>query len=253
MQVIGIDCVLSKCPSRWLSQDPTGPLSPPLQRGFWLICRRTAGLLMGLSLAVLTQSALASPITYDVSVNTSSLAGTTGSLDFNFNPGPLTTQGATLQIQGLNGGIVSGSAALTGDASGSLPGTVTLDNGTAFNDYFQNFAYGSTLSFDISLSGPALSSPNGTATSGSAFAFSMFSDTAGTIPALTSDLADGFALTANVNLDGSVTVDNFSTETTFTTATGGGGTSVPEPGTFGLAAVGFALILLTRFRRRRSN
>jgi hypothetical protein len=33
----------------------------------------------------------AAPITYDVTVNTSSITGTTGSLDFNFNPGPLVT------------------------------------------------------------------------------------------------------------------------------------------------------------------
>ena len=48
----------------------------------------------------------------------------------------------------------------------------------------------------------ALSTPDGVSTSGSAFAFSMFSDPAGTIPALTTDTTDGFALTVGVNLDG---------------------------------------------------
>jgi len=31
-------------------------------------------------------------------VDTSSIAGTAGSLDFNFNPGPLVTQAAALQV-----------------------------------------------------------------------------------------------------------------------------------------------------------
>ena len=53
---------------------------------------------------------------------------------------------------------------------------VTFGNGTAFNDFFEGFTYGSKLSFHASLFGPALSSPDGTATSGSTFAFSMFSD-----------------------------------------------------------------------------
>ena len=39
--------------------------------------------------------ASAAPVTYDVSVDTSSISGTAGSLDFNFNPGPLVTQPAS--------------------------------------------------------------------------------------------------------------------------------------------------------------
>ena len=50
-------------------------------------------------------------------------------------------------------------------------------------------------------------------TSGSAFAFSMFSDAAGTIPALTTDAINGFAVTVDVNLDGTTTVANSSPET----------------------------------------
>jgi hypothetical protein len=75
---------------------------------------------------------------------------------------------------------------------------VTFDNGTQFNDYFEDFTFGSTLSFEASLYGPALSSPDGISTSGSAFAFSMFSDAAGTIPALTTDPSDGWATTIDV-------------------------------------------------------
>ena len=79
---------------------------------------------------------------------------------------------------------------------------LTFENGAGFNDYFEGFTYGSTLSFDVSLYGPSLSAPDGVSTSGSTFAFSMFSDAAGTIPTLTADTINGFAATVEVNLDG---------------------------------------------------
>lgn len=126
-----------------------------------------------------------------MTVNTSSIIGTAGSVDFNFNPGPLVTQAASLQILSFSSdGSLTGIPTLTGDVSGVLPATVTFDNGTGFNDYFQGFTFGSTLSFSVSLYGSALSSPDGVSTSGSTFAFSMFSDPAGTMPVLTRDTTD---------------------------------------------------------------
>jgi hypothetical protein len=192
--------------------------------------------------------ASAAPVTYDVSVDTSSISGTAGSLDFNFNPGPLATQPASAQILDFSSnGTLAGSPVLTGDVAGALPATLTFDNGTAFNDYFEGFTYGSTLSFQISLYGAALSSPDGASTSGSAFAFSMFSDPAGTIPALTTDTANGFAFTVGVNLDGTTAVANSSAPTTVTPVT----PTVPEPGTLPLMAAAIGLWLAFRLRARR--
>jgi hypothetical protein len=172
-------------------------------------------------------AASANPVDETVSVDTSSINGTAGSLDFNFNPGPLVSQLASLQILNFTSdGSLAGSPSITGDVSGTLPGTLTFDNGTALNDYFEGFTFGSTLSFDMSFYGPALSSPDGTSTSGSAFAFSMFSDPDGATPALTSDDVDGIALTVNVNLDGSTSLTNFSSQTSVEPA---GVSSVPEP------------------------
>ncbi len=75
--------------------------------------------------------ASAAPITYDVTVDTSSISGTAGSLDFNFNPGPLVTQAASLQIPNFaSNGALAGSPSLTGDVAGVLPATLTFDNGT---------------------------------------------------------------------------------------------------------------------------
>ena len=83
-----------------------------------------------------------------MTVNTSSISGTAGSLDFNFNPGPLATQDASLQILNFTSdGTLSGTPSVTGDAAGSFPATVTFDNGTAFNDYFHGFTFGKTIVF----------------------------------------------------------------------------------------------------------
>jgi hypothetical protein len=187
--------------------------------------------------------ASAAPITYDVTVDSSSISGTVGSFDFNFNPGPLVTQAASLQILNFtSNGTLAGSPTLMGDVAGALPATLTFDNGTAFNDYFEGFTFGSTLSFQVSLFGPALSSPDGTSTSGSTFAFSMFSDAAGTIPTLTTDKINGLAFTVDVNLDGTTTVANLSTQTTIVPAT----PAIPEPGTLPLVAAGIGLWLTFR-------
>jgi hypothetical protein len=190
----------------------------------------------------------AAPIAYAVTVDSSSIAGTAGSLDFNFNPGPLTSQFASLQILNFTSdGVLAGACPCgTGDVTGQLPSALTFDNGSGFNDYFDEFTFGTAISFDVSLYGPALSAPDGISTSGSTFAFSMFSDSAGTIPALTGDTANGFAFTVDVNLDGTTTVTDSSQETTIVQAT----SSTPEPGSLVLMG---AVALAAALVRRRSR
>jgi hypothetical protein len=196
--------------------------------------------LFGALFSCIASLASADIVTYDVTVDTSSITGTAGSLDFNFNPGPLVTQLANLQILNFaSDGTLAGNCPCgTGDVSGQLPGTLTFGNGTALNDYFDQFTFGTTISFDVSLYGPALASPDGTSTSGSTFAFSMFSDSGGTVPALTSDTTEGIAFAVDVNLDGTTTVTNNSDQTTVNAESSSGPPStVPEPGS--------ALLILT--------
>ena len=201
-------------------------------------------LLLLFALLLLATSPSWANVTYQVTVDTSSLASTSGSLDFQFNPGFLTTQPANLQILNFSSdGTPGGSPTLTGDVSGALPGTVAFDNGSLFNDYFTGFTYGNSLTFSVDLFGPAVTSPDGTSSSGSSFAFSMFSDPGGTIPVLTND-PSGFALTIDINLDGSTTPTNSSSVLTVQNVT-----PAPEPPTLLLLVSAFASASLLRKRR----
>ena len=186
---------------------------------------RYQSLLFGVLFLWMASVASANVITYDVTVSTSLIAGTMGSLDFQFDPGPLVSEPATLQIVDFStNGTLNPPPSITGDVSGTLPGTLSFDNLAALNDYFEPFTFGTTLVFDVIISTMA------GGTSGSAFAFSMFSDAAGTIPTLTTDTTDGFAFTVGTNLDGTTTVTPFSPQTTVSPEE----TSAPEPGSLAL-------------------
>lgn len=181
---------------------------------------------------------------YPVSVNTSSIAGTTGSLDFQFDPGPLVSQTASIEIRNfVTDGTLIGVPSTIGDAAGgALPSVLSFDNATQLNDYFQGFRFGTSLSFAVLLQGAALDSPDGTSTSGSAFGFSMFSDAAGTVPALTTDTVNGFAVTLAISLNGTVAVTDNSAQTLV-------GTPTPEPNSAALATMLIGLAGLAGVRR----
>jgi hypothetical protein len=209
-------------------------------------------LVLGILLCGFAKWAAAGPITYDVTVDTSSISGTAGALDFNFasTSTPL-AEAASLQVLGFTGsGTLAGTPSLTGDVAGNLPATVTFDNATSNNDYFEGFTFGSSLSFQVSLYGPALSSPNGLSPNGSSFQFSMFSNAAGSVPVLTTDTTFGEAFTISVNPDGSTTVVNNSTAFTGISPVESG---VPEPTTWTLVGAAMAGLWVWRARQVRRD
>jgi hypothetical protein len=70
----------------------------------------------------------------------------------------------------------------------------------------------------------------------------MFSDSAGTIPVLTTDMTDGFATTVNVNLDGTTTLTSYIPSSNPPGVT-------PEP--FSLLLLGTGLLGLGMLARRK--
>src|ERR1039458_10599748 len=136
-------------------------------------------------------AAWAEPVEFTFTLNTTSIAGTNGSLDFALNPGAGADQSLTALVSDfLTNGSYGGTQTLTGDATGGpvITGNpLTLNATFADNDDLETFTYGDTLSFKVDLSGPALSAPDGLAPSPYEFLFSTYSDALGTIPVLTSD------------------------------------------------------------------
>ena len=148
--------------------------------------------------------ASAATITYLVTANTSSVLGQSGYLDLQLEPGPSPTNLATAGVTGFaTDGALNGAATLTGDVTGQLPGEVSFDNQTVFNDYFQAGTFGTTESFDVTLSGPT---PLGAGPSAFNIAF-YASD--GSTPLLTTS-ADGNAGQIVINADGTTTPITYS-------------------------------------------
>ncbi len=199
--------------------------------------------LLALTLLFTYVGVLQAASTVTLSVDTSTFSGTAGSLDFQFNPGPLITQPATVQILGFTGGSFSGPSQLNGSVSGGpLPAAVTMNNTNALNEYFEGFTFARSILFTLSFSGPAITAPDGVSTSGSLFAFSMFSDAAGTVPAPTTD-SNGLAATVEVGLDGSLTTRAVSPAVLFT----------PEPASLGMAAGALGFLAFASLKKRLSG
>jgi hypothetical protein len=173
-------------------------------------------------------------------VNTSSLAGTTGALEFEFNPNGPTSQPATAVLFNLTGGTLVSTPQFTGDVSGVAlpPGPLSINNTDPVNEFFQPFTFGSMVAFSVQIFG---STPNGTAVDGSTFDFLVFSNSTGTAPALTSN---GLVATVQLNANGSVTA------TTLTPSASFGLT--PEPSSVVLLGSGLAALAFWRKSRRRN-
>ena len=185
----------------------------------------------------------AATITYSINVDTSSIKGSTGFLDWSFAPGN-DSQSAVVTISSFStAASLNGAPMASGGVSGILPGNLTFDNSTQFNDYFQAFTYTGTIAFSLAFSGPALTVPDGTSSSGSTFGFAMF-DASGSNPLLTSD-PNGNAFTIDVNLDGSTRVTVFASD-----ALGGDPVAsvqaAPEPSTLLLLLVPLVGLAMAR-------
>ncbi len=149
---------------------------------------------------------------YIVTIQTSPLANPALSgngpfsldLQLNYGSGPFGNN-ATVNNFSFGGGSATGAPTLSGSASGNLNSAVTLsDNGVnGFNEFFQSFTPGSTLSFEVALSG------NPTTTTPDNFAVAILDNTGGQI--VTTDPNDGLSLaTFEIGSFGAITTHAYS-------------------------------------------
>lgn len=145
-------------------------------------------------------------VIYGVTVDTSSQLGNSGYVDLQFNPSSFTTQTANAAVTNFStdGTLdVFGDDPFdgtSGDVTGTLPGTVSFDNGTATNEYTQGMTFGNTISFNVDLSGPAIDLANG---DGGGSFFLTFYDPSGNT--LLTNNSNGPAFEVDINPDGSTT------------------------------------------------
>ena len=183
----------------------------------------------------------ASPI-HLITINTSGIsARTQGNLDFLFNAGGTPAGAAFASITNFTttGTLNTGSFSST-NAIGTLPGSVSLTNDNA--EYLQGIQYGSTISFHLQFSGPAVDSPTGSGFE-STFTLSLLNNTLdGSF--LTSNINDGYILELNISANGQIT------PTTFTTSTGAPSVvsiqTLPEPSAWALSGGGLIMLVLLR-------
>jgi hypothetical protein len=196
------------------------------------------------SVGVLLPGAASASVTYTVTANTSAISGVDGYLDLQLEPGPASTNLVTASVTDFTTtGTLLGAASLTGDVTGQLPATLSFDNGTVFNDYFQAIDFGSTENFTVTLNGPT---PLGEGPS--AFNISFYAAD-GATPLLTVS-PDGEAGQIVINPDGSTTVATFASGAGLASALtiSAAVSAIPEPTDLGLGLPVVVALVLWRKR-----
>ena len=108
-------------------------------------------------LALALGTALALPAhadTWRIDIDTTSLAGISGSLDLQLNPGASDAQAVQVQISQFSTDAALGGGVADGAVSGSLSGVLVLDNTDALNAWLQSLVFGSHIGFTLDINAP---------------------------------------------------------------------------------------------------
>ena len=110
---------------------------------------------------------------YVVTINTQSISGTAGFIDLTLAAGDdaLSIAISSFSPTGILGAVDGTSF---GDFAGDLTSGNTLTIGPGNTDYLRAVTFGASIQFMLSLSGPAVSSPNPAAFTGNTFRFFVF-------------------------------------------------------------------------------
>jgi len=184
-------------------------------------------------------AAFADQVLYSVSVDTHTISGLTGTVDFQFDPATPLSQFAFSEILNFTGGSLVPPSTITGDVGGALPGIVVLNNDTPTNEYQEGFVFGPNILFDLLIAGPALTNP-GLFLGGSTFSFSVLNSTG--VPLLTTS-SSGALFAVDVNAGGTTTLNIYSPAVTIT----------PEPASLFTLLTAVAVIGLVSVWSKRNS
>jgi hypothetical protein len=170
--------------------------------------KRAKLLLLIIAFVVFAVNSAFASLTYDVTINTSSLIGQDGYLYFQYLPVSAANSSATLYGFTTDGTLAgSPSAAVDGSAvTGQLPGSVAFANTNGINDYNHGIHFGNTINYQLSLSDPAL---GGTSGGSSTFSLGLYSDEGGL-----NSLLGGTLYTLSLMNDGTASTQILANEVT---------------------------------------
>src|SRR5262249_23910212 len=144
-----------------------------------------------------------------VTIDTSALKGTSGFVSLQFNPGAIPdTQPGDLTLTDFvsAGGTLELDTTTDGGAEGGLSGGAQIANNSTLDRLTQAFTFGTALSFDVRIDGPAVTQP-GHGLFGSTFALQLLAPDRVT-PELTTDTS-GAVMTIDVRPDGTTDTATF--------------------------------------------
>jgi hypothetical protein len=196
-------------------------------------------ILAAFALLAAATSANAIPI-ITITVNTSSIAGTVGHIDFNFGGFPSSPDVTALVSMWTSDGTLSGVPMTSGSTSGVLPANVTekVIGGTGA-DYFHDFTFGNTLMFQLMLTYD--SAIPGSFTTDDTWGLALYDSTI--TPLLANGMKGDFLFTVDMHPNGSFTATDASNGQL--TISG-----IPEPSTLTLFGFGLLAAAFPLYRRR---